>query len=324
MTGRPGEQYPLGEQGEDTIPLIEPTTGAPFTALPQRAPLRVPPARSVPGRAGSGPSVRAAVPQQVSADEPAFWLPIEEVHWDGTPVAADRPADRDRSRRFPALGRRTGQPAKPPRHPMAGLSGLLTLTLLTSFFAWVSAEPLWLAVGHGERGTATVLSCTGNGIGLRCRGTFVADDGIAAGRDLTSTAPGQPVLTGPGTGAPGDPDPVISDHSDGEPDDESAAPADLVTDVRLAGVDGSQRTPGSTLVARMVNPDAGTAYVEGDAVTRHLRWLLGLALVVLCSVGIGWSTGALRLPDPRSRRIAVLAGLTGQFLILVGFLVAAF
>lgn len=316
VTGRAGEQHPLGEQGEETGPLIEPTTGAPFTALPQRAPLRVPPSRADSARDGPGPSVRASVPQQASADEPAFWLPIEEVHWDGTPVAPDRPAGRDRSRRLPGP-HRTGRPAKPPRHPVLGLAGLLVLTLLSSFFAWVSAEPLWLAVGHGERGTATVLSCTGGGIGLRCRGTFVADD--------DTTAAGQGSATNaPDGGPPATPDPAISDHADGEPGDDSATPAGLVTDVRLAGVDGRHRTPGSTLVARMVDPDAATAYVEGDTVTRHLRWLLGLALVALCSAGIGWSTGALRLPDPRARRVAVLAGLTGQFLIVVGFLVAAF
>jgi len=252
----------------------------------------------------------------VSADEPAFWLPIEEVHWDGTPVAEEHPTEHERSRRFPVLRRTVGRRPGPPRHPVVGLAGLLTLTLLTSFFAWVTAEPLWLAVGHGERGTATVSSCTGSGIGLRCRGTFVADGHHQAGRD--------PTPAGPEGAAPATPEPVIPAHPDDAPSTGSSEPAGLVTDVRLVGVDGRHRAPGSTFAARMVDPATGTAYVEGDALTRHLRWLLGLALVVLCSAGIVWSTGALRLPDPGARRVAVLAGLTGQFLIVVGFLVAAF
>jgi hypothetical protein len=54
---------------------------------------------------------------------------------------------------------------------------MLALGLVAAFFAWVSAEPFWLAVGHGDRGSATVERCTGSGVGQRCTGRFVAANG---------------------------------------------------------------------------------------------------------------------------------------------------
>ncbi|SCL18438.1 hypothetical protein [Micromonospora inyonensis] len=107
-----------------------------------------------------------------------LWLPIEEVHWDGTPIRAEQAIDdgfaasavRDRARR------RTRPRVVRQRDPVPGLAGLLGLGLLAAFFAWVSAEPFWLAVGHGTTGTV-VGECTGGGLAQRCRGTFVAADG---------------------------------------------------------------------------------------------------------------------------------------------------
>ncbi|GAA0817228.1 hypothetical protein [Spirilliplanes yamanashiensis] len=83
-----------------------------------------------------------------------------------------------------------------PLRPALGLGALLALALVGSFFAWVSAEPLWLAVGHSTTGTATVTRCTGDGVGQRCRGTFTAD-----GRTVPSVAllGVQPAQAQPGT-----------------------------------------------------------------------------------------------------------------------------
>jgi len=50
------------------------------------------------------------------------------------------------------------------------IPALVVLALAGAFFAWVSAEPFWLAVGHGSTGTATVVVA-----GTDCRATFVAD-----------------------------------------------------------------------------------------------------------------------------------------------------
>jgi hypothetical protein len=58
-----------------------------------------------------------------------------------------------------------------------GLISLVALGLIAAFFAWVSAEPFWLAVGHGARGTAIVSQCTGSGVTQRCVGSFSAADG---------------------------------------------------------------------------------------------------------------------------------------------------
>ena len=57
------------------------------------------------------------------------------------------------------------------------LGTLIALALVGTFFSWVSAEPIWLAVGRGNAGTATVLRCTGEGLGQRCAGVFTAADG---------------------------------------------------------------------------------------------------------------------------------------------------
>ncbi|MFE0589526.1 hypothetical protein [Micromonospora echinospora] len=147
---------------------VEPTTGAPVGAVPHRVPIRQHlgwPRPDAPDEGGG-------------ADGSDFWLPIEEVHWDGTPIRVEQSTDdgraasavRDRARR------RTRPRVVRQRDPLPGLAGLLGLSLLAAFFAWVSAEPFWLAVGHGTTGTV-VGDCTGSGLAQRCRGTFVATDG---------------------------------------------------------------------------------------------------------------------------------------------------
>jgi hypothetical protein len=54
------------------------------------------------------------------------------------------------------------------RSPAAGLAWLVVLGLLAAFFGWFSAEPLWLSLGHGVPGTATVVDCSIHGITGRC------------------------------------------------------------------------------------------------------------------------------------------------------------
>jgi hypothetical protein len=66
--------------------------------------------------------------------------------------------------------------------PVLGLSGLVVFALLAAFFAWVTAEPLWLAVGHGRDGTAAVIQCSGRGVSQRCVGDFTADTGLVVKR----------------------------------------------------------------------------------------------------------------------------------------------
>ncbi|WP_223884498.1 hypothetical protein [Micromonospora craniellae] len=143
---------------------LEPTTGAPVDTLPHRAPMRA--SRNL----GKNPLV-------ATADEAdTFWAPIEEVHWDGTPVRQDPPGERGSWwRRLRPVRRR--ERARHPPDPLPGMAALVGLSLVAAFFAWVSAGPFWLAVGHGTSGTAVVTVCTGDGLTQRCRGIFTSADG---------------------------------------------------------------------------------------------------------------------------------------------------
>ncbi|MBM0234402.1 hypothetical protein JNW91_22730 [Micromonospora sp. STR1_7] len=244
---------------------MEPTTGAPVDAVPRRVPVRQQSRRHRDGSRADGDAP--------TDDGSAFWAPIEQVHWDGTPVREDPAPERERG--SGATRHRSAARTPRPPDPLPGLTALLLLSLVVAFFAWVSAGPFWLAVGHARAGTVVVDGCTGAGLNQRCRGIFTADDGrfVAHG-------------------------------------------------VRVSGVPDGRDTPGSSLPARMTGPDAGTAYAD-TGVTRHLRWLPGLLVVIGCAAGIARWTGSTRLPGRRHRRWAVAAALAGPALITLGFLVAA-
>jgi hypothetical protein len=161
--------------------------------------------------------------------------------------------------------------ARSQRSPAAGLTWLVVLGLLAAFFGWFSAEPLWLSLGHGVPGTATVVDCSIHGINGRC-----ADFTPASG----------------------------------------AFPATRVT---LLGL--GQVVAGQQVAARMVSPRGWEAYA-GDGSSLYLRWIPGLAAVLLCGLGIAWGTGASRLSG-RGRMFAVLASIAGPLLLAAGLFVAA-
>jgi hypothetical protein len=91
-----------------------------------------------------------------------FWLSEQER------AAAPPAAGAAHTRRGPRHATRRTVPA---------LVALIVLALLSTFFAWVSAEPFWIAVGHGDPGYATTAHCAGSGVTQRCTGTFAAADG---------------------------------------------------------------------------------------------------------------------------------------------------
>ena len=64
---------------------------------------------------------------------------------------------------------------------MTGLTWILVVSAAAAFIGWVSAEPLWLAVGRGTAGTATVTNCSGEGLRQRCLGEFVSHTGLTVG-----------------------------------------------------------------------------------------------------------------------------------------------
>ncbi|SCL27047.1 hypothetical protein GA0070616_3424 [Micromonospora nigra] len=162
---------------------VEPTTGAPVDALPRRVPLRV--RRDRGGEVGTPDD-----------DGGVFWAPIEEVHWDGTPVREETRTGTDRWRRWLPRRVRPRRATHPPE-PVRGLAALLALSLAGAFFSWVSAEPFWIAVGHARPGTVVVLDCSGGGLTQRCRGIFrAADDGFLAHGVRVSGVPGDRAVPG--------------------------------------------------------------------------------------------------------------------------------
>lgn len=98
-----------------------------------------------------------------SQDEP-FLLPAQDVPRDLWFRMASKPE--------PVAQK----PPKQPRRLGVALPFIIVFALLSAFFSWVSAEPLWLALGHGETGTATVTRCVGDGVTRRCQGDFTTDD----------------------------------------------------------------------------------------------------------------------------------------------------
>jgi hypothetical protein len=203
---------------------------------------------------------------------------VEEIPRDAAPQTfPDRPPVflTDAEAAEIAAARRRARPSRPPRPPAVGLATTLLLSLLAAFFAWVTAEPLLLAFGHGQVGTATVARCTGSGLGLRCVGEFTAARGFTA------------------------------EH------------------VALLGLPADRRAAGASIPARMVGAQSRQAYAGAGRGDLHLRWTIGLTLVLLCAAGIVSTSGARRLGDRRARRRAVLAGMAGPLLLAAGFLLAS-
>jgi hypothetical protein len=118
----------------------------------------------------------AAVPGPAPApDDGPIWLTAEEVPRDSWPAPRLR-VGRPRGPE-PAPARTPPKAPPPMRSVRAGLAAMVAFALVASFFAWVTAEPLWLALGRGQTGTAAVADCTGAGVAQRCHGDFTAADG---------------------------------------------------------------------------------------------------------------------------------------------------
>ncbi|MGC4757323.1 hypothetical protein [Micromonospora trifolii] len=165
---RPGSSGPpVGAAPAGAEPVeVEPTTGAPVDAVPRRVPVR---------QQGRRQQDHGADGDPPDDDGGAFWAPIEQVHWDGTPVRKD--AAPARLRGFRLARRRAPSRTPPPPDPLPGLAALVALSLVAAFFAWVSAGPFWLAVGHARTGTVVIDDCSGGGLTQRCRGIFTAENG---------------------------------------------------------------------------------------------------------------------------------------------------
>jgi hypothetical protein len=241
-----GARRPGAADDHDAAPTNHRTPAVDATPEPTGAAVRTPPA-----------------PRDAAADDgDRVWADPQLRRLGGhRPARRSDDAPRQRARR-----------RRPPRSPAAGLAGLLLCALLAAFFGYVSAEPLWLALGRDARATATVTGCTGGGVTERC------------------TA----LLTGGGT---------------------DGATATLVGPDRTA--------PGRTYQARTLPGGGRIAYV-GSTRGLHLRWGLGLGLVLACGVAAGWAGGAARLPSRRARLLAWLASLGAPVALALGIVAAAF
>jgi hypothetical protein len=187
---------PGADAGPEVMVLPEPDRNRPTVALERNA---VPgqPATTGLSRLGRARADRAradrALQDRVRQERTAalletspFWKAEEERRAQGWPPPETR-------EKLANAGQPPRRRAPEPRRPVTGLFGLLALGLIAAFFAWVSAEPFWLAVGHGNPGTATVERCTGSGVTQRCAGQFVAADGAyrVDGLALFGVEPGQ-------------------------------------------------------------------------------------------------------------------------------------
>lgn len=107
-----------------------------------------------------------------------FTLPAQEVPRD---VWLSSPKPQTRPQRAPR---------KPPVPLGVAMPSVILLALLSTFFSWVVAEPIWLAVGHSQTGTATVAKCVGSGLGQRCTGELDGARVVLLGVADTATATG--------------------------------------------------------------------------------------------------------------------------------------
>ncbi len=100
-----------------------------------------------------------------------FWL----SEADRAKAEAAERAEAEASR--PVTHQATPRRRPPVGNPAAPLLALVALSLVAAFFGWVSAEPFWLATGHGDKGYATTEHCRGDGLTQRCVGRFTSADG---------------------------------------------------------------------------------------------------------------------------------------------------
>jgi hypothetical protein len=253
----------------------------------------------VPTDAPLWPSPVDREPITVSYVKPDRDRPTES--WTGTDWYRDQ--DGDDSTGLGPLGLVTitgRRPVRPPAAPVraalrtrqprqataAGLAALVALALVSAFFAWVTAEPLWLAVGHSTAGTVTVTKCVDHGLDRRCVGTFTSADGRFTRTAVPIMGDTPPAGTGSGTGAGAG-----------------------------AGAGGGGERVGAP--ARMTSAGGHRAYVDVDAASRAA---IGLALIVLVALAIMRATGVHRLPDRRARVLARLVALAGPLSLLTGML----
>lgn len=269
---------PTAVRPPTTPALRTPEAAEPEAALPE-------PALEAVSPTGAPAEIASPEPDEPHPPQRPEAVPGLEVEEDDdppavTPYAAAWPTPRMRMGHPRRPETRRTKPPKEPR-PSTGFAftALVGLSLVAMFFAWVAAEPLWLAIGHGEQGTVTVTTCTGHGLLRRCVGAFTTSEGAYTV--------------------------------------ERVAALGLATDQRVAGATVPVRM---VAAARCGDSPAGCRAYAADLAGLHLRWGVGLLLVLCCGLLIAWATGAARVE--RRRVAAVFACIGGPVLLALGFLAA--
>ncbi|WP_433083212.1 hypothetical protein ACQP1P_04025 [Dactylosporangium sp. CA-052675] len=146
------------ETGAEQFPLWPTTT---TLALHESTPAHGEADATATGELAAHEAGRAAVADHLAGRAEAWPPPAMRVMRQPRDERRSAPQRRARQRRV-----------RPARGPVAGLTAMLVLALLTGFFAWTSAEPFWLDMGHRVRGTAEITSCKGTGVLRRCLAEF--------------------------------------------------------------------------------------------------------------------------------------------------------
>ena len=103
---------------------------------------------------------------------PPVTVPMPSVAMPSASQCRRRASLRRRPRDRTAAGPGGRPTVRAPTKSLVAVPALLALLVTGTFVAGLSAEPFWLAFGHGHSGTATVVEGP-----ARCRATFVAADG---------------------------------------------------------------------------------------------------------------------------------------------------
>jgi len=143
----------------EDVPTRPPVTPPPAVLTPA-APVELAPEPSTMDETIQLPPVAAPVPVPSLAMPSVVTVPAPRK----PPAAPARPSPRPVRK----SGRRSARGAR----SLIAVPALLALLVTGTFVAGLSAEPFWLAFGHGHSGTATVVEGP-----ARCRATFVAADG---------------------------------------------------------------------------------------------------------------------------------------------------
>jgi hypothetical protein len=171
-TGFPSHRTPPARLAQRAMP----GTASPTDAAARSAAARSAAASSPRGKWEAAPSaVQGAgsviTPRHESdhiASPISVLLEPEGVHTDPPWPSAGMHIPTGHRADTPVTTRTKRKKIKNPRSAAVGLTALLIFAFVATFFAWFSAGPLWLTLGHGHPGVATVSDCPVAGIDKRC------------------------------------------------------------------------------------------------------------------------------------------------------------